>query len=1104
MKRLIIWLAILLPLFTNAQTNGTIQKTSATGTIRGSFGSLGLDTLPRVTGALVDGYILKYHAATNKWYASPDGGMVGLSDSLAKKANRTFDNVASGAIANVKLANSTISGVALGSNLNTLTLGNGLTGTSYNGSGAVTARADTAVLQTVLNFFPKGDTRWAKIGDIPTLGTSSISLGGTANGLSYSAGNYRLHKVTATTGGVLTTGQDTIAGAKILTDGLKVRGVLPSTGIARITSIDVENTNEVGLNITDLSPANNSTETAYTMYGIVSNGDKRKRMSMSTIWTDSSSTTGYARARINATYNGGLNDDVSQTWYGNNGIRIFNDIPAGPGANIFAVNGTVSASAFSGGSFSGTSVSGTTGTFGSTLKGNGDVRSNLDGSNSPSAGAFYLLGNTANDRFWLSQLNASNGIDWHYYNGSGFTKYFNIDVSGNATFTGTITLPDEAYSASWNGKLEAPTKNAIYDAGFLTSASGVASITGTANQVIASASTGSVTLSLPQSIATSSTPTFGGLTLTGSLTGTNGFFKSSATASEPFRVKYSGNTNNMLEIFEYASGIRSEVSFRDGSGNAKTRFDTGGNNFINGGNLGVGTTTPSAKLVVSNNDALGYEIDPTAASGTKIQTFAYNRSTAAFKDIENYALSHKFLTGSSALALTLGSSQELITPSLAGSGDVITGANNGGQIGKITVGSGLSLTSGVLTATGGSSGTVTTAGGTAGIISKFTSASNIENSSLTESSGNLFSSGSFTAESGLIRTGRASPSTNGSSYLEMVNSNSVTNWRIATNFNHSGELEFNPSTTGGGSTFTTSPFRLNSSGNLVLAGTIGASNFSGTSSGTNTGDQTTITGNAGTATALQTARNIQGVSFNGTADINPINGTGFVKASGTTLSYDNSTYLTGNQTVTLSGAVTGSGATSISTTLASGIDATKIADGSVTSTEFQYINSLSSNAQDQINAKAGLNSPALTGNPTAPTQTAGDNSTKIATTAYVDAGLALKLNLSGGTLTGGLNGTTATFSGDVTANSDSTLKKNIKPLVSISTALRNIGAYSYDWKSNDAHAIGLIAQEVQKYFPELVKTDDKGILSMNYQNFTAVLLAGWKDLDERITKLEQK
>ena len=66
------------------------------------------------------------------------------------------------------------------------------------------------------------------------------------------------------------------------------------------------------------------------------------------------------------------------------------------------------------------------------------------------------------------------------------------------------------------------------------------------------------------------------------------------------------------------------------------------------------------------------------------------------------------------------------------------------------------------------------------------------------------------------------------------------------------------------------------------------------------------------------------------------------------------------------------------------IDATKIADGSVTSTEFQYINSLSSNAQDQIDLKAPLASPALTGNPTAPTQSAGNNSTRLATTAYVD------------------------------------------------------------------------------------------------------------------------
>ncbi len=47
---------------------------------------------------------------------------------------------------------------------------------------------------------------------------------------------------------------------------------------------------------------------------------------------------------------------------------------------------------------------------------------------------------------------------------------------------------------------------------------------------------------------------------------------------------------------------------------------------------------------------------------------------------------------------------------------------------------------------------------------------------------------------------------------------------------------------------------------LTVAGTASIS-------GTNTGDQTSVSGNAGSATVLQTARNINGVSFNGSAAI---------------------------------------------------------------------------------------------------------------------------------------------------------------------------------------------------------------------------------------------
>lgn len=61
--------------------------------------------------------------------------------------------------------------------------------------------------------------------------------------------------------------------------------------------------------------------------------------------------------------------------------------------------------------------------------------------------------------------------------------------------------------------------------------------------------------------------------------------------------------------------------------------------------------------------------------------------------------------------------------------------------------------------------------------------------------------------------------------------------------------------------------QLGATGNLAVTGTVTGSNLSGSSSGTNTGDQTTITGNAGTATTLQTARTINGVSFNGSVNI---------------------------------------------------------------------------------------------------------------------------------------------------------------------------------------------------------------------------------------------
>ena len=97
-----------------------------------------------------------------------------------------------------------------------------------------------------------------------------------------------------------------------------------------------------------------------------------------------------------------------------------------------------------------------------------------------------------------------------------------------------------------------------------------------------------------------------------------------------------------------------------------------------------------------------------------------------------------------------------------------------------------------------------------------------------------------------------------------------------------------------------------------------------------------------------------------------------------------SNYLTANQTITLSGDVSGSGTTSIAVTIADDSHNHTIANVD--------------NLQTSLDAKAPLASPDLTGNPTAPTQSASDNSTKIATTAYADTAVSNLVDSAPGTL----------------------------------------------------------------------------------------------------------
>jgi len=85
-----------------------------------------------------------------------------------------------------------------------------------------------------------------------------------------------------------------------------------------------------------------------------------------------------------------------------------------------------------------------------------------------------------------------------------------------------------------------------------------------------------------------------------------------------------------------------------------------------------------------------------------------------------------------------------------------------------------------------------------------------------------------------------------------------------------------------------------------------------------------------------------------------------------------------------------------------------------TGTELNFVDGVTSAIQTQLDAKAPLASPALTGTPTAPTAAAATNTTQIATTAFVTTADNLKANLASPALTGTPTAPTATVGTNTT------------------------------------------------------------------------------------------
>lgn len=230
-----------------------------------------------------------------------------------------------------------------------------------------------------------------------------------------------------------------------------------------------------------------------------------------------------------------------------------------------------------------------------------------------------------------------------------------------------------------------------------------------------------------------------------------------------------------------------------------------------------------------------------------------------------------------------------------------------------------------------------------------------------------------------------------------------------------------------------------------------------------------ISGNAATASTLQTARTINGVSFNGSAAIT----------------------ITANTTQAL--------------TLSSG------GDGAATGTTFngstaRIISYNSVGAPSKGGAGAtGTWSIGITGN--AATVTATDDTTT-ATTQYVYFGGtssgASAVKASSTKLTFVPSTGVLTAVGNVATSSDRRLKSRLLPISSATERVRGITGYTYAKKGTQGRQVGVIAQDVQQVLPEAVHRGDDGYLSVAYGNLTALLVEAIKDLDQRIQALEKR
>lgn len=743
MKKL-LWLALLLPMFVNAQTPGTLQRLPD-GTLRGAFGSLGVALIPSVSINGTDGYILIYDSATKKYVPTAYTPVIpGLPDSLANKADKNFANVS-----------------------------------------VATVRSKNGISATSPIFYNSG--------------TGVISS----------------QPASATDAGYLTTGTQTIAGAKTWTGYTQFTGLVYSTGTVG-SAISGAVTTGSGVQGQASGNGSGGSFSSGTGVGVLVSGGGAGVYS----WNNSAT-----RAALEVRNSGAGNVVDIQNSSGSTKIYVTSAGKLTSTEDVTLVGNT-------------TSINGTNFILGaSTTEISGTVNYRTTPRfirpTSGSAGGFidFSTGNPSPVLDWRVGLESGNS-NWVVQNATGSVNAISVNSSTNAVTFAAAGLFGGNISAT------ATTGYATYSTNSGAGAIGVyARSTGTGGKGLFAEggdgyavqaynnSTSYVSLDVKNSGAGSlaqfsntggSVATItnsGGLNLSGALTGTTSTM--SGNISTTGGSVYVGGSSGFQGKINYDATTGLQIQGKTGSAYDFSLYSPGGSELITNatGTTGIkiwgalsgasATFTNPANTYtrINGNSTTGQSFGLRIDAGTNSSDYAIR--------ILNQSASTDYFSVKGDGAATFGG---VITSTVATNAFILnTGASTSAKYINIQNTSG-----GAIIGTEGSAGGFLIVGNPAyyGAVTGRAGLSFSANDGATlhyrmNTSGNNFwtGEGSFAgtiyAENALLRVGKQTPTANGTALLQIGNSNSVANWQISTNNNFAGALEWSKSTSGGSYLFST-------------------------------------------------------------------------------------------------------------------------------------------------------------------------------------------------------------------------------------------------------------------------------------------------------------